>query len=191
MFEWSVKYYVDFINNFMLTFRQYLSEIFRGDQTPNRGEPHPDHPDRTIDKEDYVVYHHKPRGENGFVISDKTIHTSFMKSPTGDHHWEVLFSVGGTHSNNPTHDFPSDVTKRVFDHFSHFVSSQIHKNGKPPVFIYDTTHPKKHRIYQAGARRLGIKAQNLAPLDKELDRGGSRSSRRENEPWLPWLPVAE
>ena len=55
--------------------------------------------------------------------------------------------------------FPSHVTKAAFDHIHHFVRSRGIKN-----IMYYTPDKKKHRIYQAGAKKLGITAVNMSYL---------------------------
>jgi len=152
----------------MFTFRQYLSEIFRPGSTYRATDTHPD---IIHDSDERVAYVHKTMDEQGKAISVKTIRTEFMN--LGQNNWEVMFSVGGSHATErSSKHFPTDVAKKVFDHITHFVQTQQGLSGKKPFLQYDTVHPKKHRIYQAGAKRLGIVASNISalPPDKELDR---------------------
>jgi hypothetical protein len=65
------------------------------------------------------------------------------------------FSFSTVRSRN----FPSHVTRSVFDHIHHFVRSRGIKN-----IMYYTPDKKKHRIYQAGAKKLGITAVNMSYL---------------------------
>ena len=156
------------INNSMLTFRQYLAEIFRPSAVYRAKEKHPD---VTHDSDERVSYANITKDSKGKPISAKTIRTDFMNM--GQNNWEVLFSVGGYHGiEDPSKEFPSDVARKVFDHISHFVQTQHELSGKKPFLQYDTEHPKKHRIYQAGAKRLKIVASNVSalPPNKELDR---------------------
>ena len=86
----------------------------------------------------------------------------------------------------------TDVTKKVFDHMSHFVNAHRFVTRANPTIQYDTTNPKKHRIYQAAAKRLGITAENNSPIDHDLDRGARHERRatqqHDEEPWIiePW-----
>ncbi len=129
-----------------------------------------------------VEYHFTPTDKEGKPMHSRAIKTTFLSAGPKDR-WEVMFKVGGVHSNDPSHEFPSHVTQRVFDHMAHFVDTTRELIGKSPTLIYDTTHPRKHRIYQLAAKRLGVKAENMAPwLDPELERGGKRKSTRDDEP---------
>jgi len=158
----------------MLRFNQYLSEIF---STAKKHSVQGSHPDLRRDNEEMVEYHFTPTDKEGKPMHSRAIKTTFLSAGPKDR-WEVMFKVGGVHSNDPSHEFPSDVTKRVFDHISHFVQTKREVIGNSPTLIYDTQHPKKHRIYQTGAKRLGIRAENMAPLDPELDRGGNKKKQQ-------------
>ena len=184
----------------MLTFKQYLSEIFK----PTRGGEHVlDHPDlvrpqqdrwteltKKPDDAEMIEYHHTPKDRTGATIHAKKIRTSFIKA--GDNRWEAIFTVGGTTYTHGNMNFPSDVTKKVFDHMSHFVNAHRFVTRANPTIQYDTTNPKKHRIYQAAAKRLGITAENNSPIDHDLDRGARHERRatqqHDEEPWIiePW-----
>jgi len=63
---------------------------------------------------------------------------------------EFTFSTVGSRN------FPSHVTRSVFDHIHHFVRSRGINN-----IMYYTRDMKKHRIYQAAAQRLGVTAVNM------------------------------
>jgi len=99
-----------------------------------------------------------------------------------------MFTVGGRTSSLGHKDFPSDVTAKVFDHISHFVRAHSLVARATPKITYDTTHPKKHRIYQAAAKRLGIEAENTSEdyLDPDYERSSRRPPRRvdTDEPWI-------
>jgi len=176
----------------MLRFKQYLSEIFRphggmgehGLDHPDLLRPHQDRWTNLLKKPDdaqTVLYYHTPKDKEGKLISGKTIRTSFVKH--GENRWDVMFTVGGTTYTHGNQNFPSDVTKKVFDHISHFVKAHRFVTGANPTITYDTTHPKKHRIYQAAAKRLGIEAQNSTDyLDPEYDRSLRRVDT--DEPWI-------
>jgi hypothetical protein len=179
-----------------MSFKEYLKEIFRpqyglgehGLDHPDLVRPHQDRWTNLLKKPDdaqTVEYHYTPKDRTGVPIHDKAIRTSFVKH--GENRWDVMFTVGGRTSSLGHQDFPSDVTKRVFDHISHFVKVHSLVAKATPIITYDTTHPKKHRIYQAAAKRLGIEAQNSTDyLDPEYDRSSRPSSRRthSDEPWI-------
>jgi hypothetical protein len=99
-----------------------------------------------------------------------------------------MFTVGGRTSSLGHKDFPSDVTAKVFDHISHFVKAHSLVARATPKITYDTTHPKKHRIYQAAAKRLGIEAENTSEdwLDPDYERSSRQPPRRvdTDEPWI-------
>jgi hypothetical protein len=187
----------------MLTFKQYLSEIFK----PTRGGEHVlDHPDlvrphqdrwteltKKPDDAEMIEYHHIPKDKLGVPIHAKKIRTSFIKA--GDNRWEVVFTVGATARTQRNMNFPSDVTKKVFDHISHFVNAHRFMTRANPTIQYDTKNPKKHRIYQAAAKRLGITAENNSTLNPNLDKGGKHERggdheehEEHEEPWIiePW-----
>ena len=185
----------------MLRFKQYLSEIFRPHYgLGEHGLDHPDlvrpHQDRWTeltkkpDDAEMIEYHHIPKDKLGVPIHAKKIRTSFIKA--GDNRWEAIFTVGGRTRTHGNMNFPSDVTKKVFDHISHFVNAHRFVTRANPTIQYDTTNPKKHRIYQAAAKRLGITAENNSPIDHDLDRGARHERRatqqHDEEPWIvePW-----
>jgi hypothetical protein len=137
------------------------------------------------DDAEMTEYHYTPKDRTGTPIHAKKIRTSFIKH--GENRWDVMFTVGGTTYTHGNQNFPSDVTKKVFDHISHFVKAHRFVTGANPTITYDTTHPKKHRIYQAAAKRLGIEAQNSTDyLDPEYDRSSRQPPRRvdTDEPWI-------
>lgn len=155
-----------FIHIFMLTFRQYLSEIFRQEGTYTVDQP--SHPDLRKDSDEEVYYVHTPKNAKGEPIRNQEVRTSFFR--TGENSWDVTFSVGGSTRTKGSSQFPSHITKKVFDHFKHFVDTTKQLAGKAPHIQYETTHPKKHRIYQAVAKRLGVTAENTGGwLDDDPD----------------------
>lgn len=158
----------------MLTFRQYITEIFRQQGTYSIDQPK--HPDLRTDSDEEVYYVHTPKNAKGEPINSQKIRTSFVR--TGDNRWDVTFSVGGSTGTKSQSHFPSHVTNRVFDHFKHFVDTTKQLSGKAPHIQYETTHPKKHRIYQAVAKRLGVTAENTGGwLDDELGEVGQSELR--------------
>lgn len=156
----------------MLRFQQYLSEIFRVTEKELKT-----HPDLTRDEELSRDYVYEPKDESGKSVRHGVIKTHLGRyHPTSDR-WYVHFTVGGSHSSLPTQDFPSNVTKRVFDHIQHHVARHRSETGESPVIVYDTAHPKKERIYKAAGKRLGIKVVNTGVLDTDLDRKERRTGR--------------
>ena len=168
----------------MLTFRQYITEIFRQQGTYSIDQSnHPDllsrrrrvllgFDDNDIDR----LYEYTPKNAKGEPITSQRIRTFFEK--TEKNSWAVTFSVGGATRTKGEAHFPSHVTQKVFDHFKHFVDTTKQLSGKAPHIQYDTTHPKKHRIYQAVAKRLGVTAENMVGwLDDELNEVGQSGSR--------------
>jgi len=117
-------------------------------------------------------YHHTPKDRTGVPIHAKKIRTSFIKA--GDNRWEVVFTVGATARTQRNMNFPSDVTKKVFDHISHFVNAHRFMTRANPTIQYDTKNPKKHRIYQAAAKRLTLCsfASLISPLSPVHSYGG-------------------
>ena len=171
----------------MKSFQQYLLEIFRPKQEYSHRRRHPDLVRVWPKDKEFINYRHIPKGKDGKPDHEKKILTTFLKNE--DHHWDVTFTVGGRISPDDSfdsQDFPSDVTKRVFDHVEHFVKNHRATTGYNPSITYDTTHPKKHRIYQTAARRLGIKAQNDSEdhLNIFYDRPGANlgPKNRKDEP---------
>jgi hypothetical protein len=138
------------------------------------------------DDAEIIAYHHTPKDRTGVPIHNKEIRTSFVKH--AENRWDVMFTVGGRTSSLGHKDFPSDVTKKVFDHISHFVKAHSLVARATPKITYDTTHPKKHRIYQAAAKRLGIEAENTSEdwLDPDYERSSRQPPRRvdTDEPWI-------
>ena len=173
----------------MKSFQQYLSEILTPKQEYQHRRKHPDLVKDITDKE-FINYIHTPKGKDGKPDGEKRIRTSFLKH--GDHRWDVMFTVGGSTSSDAfdLQEFPSTVTKRVFDHVEHFVKTHRAKTGYNPMITYDTTHPKKHRIYQAAARRLGIQAQNHSEhyLDTFYDRPLGPKNMEDDQPWIGGAP---
>ena len=171
----------------MKSFQQYLLEIFRPKQEYSHRRRHPDLVRVWPKDKEFINYRHIPKGKDGKPDHEKKILTTFLKNE--DHHWDVMFTVGGRISPDDSfdsQDFPSDVTKRVFDHVEHFVKNHRATTGYNPSITYDTTHPKKHRIYQTAAKRLGIKAQNDSEdhLNIFYDRPGANlgPKNRKDEP---------
>lgn len=156
----------------MLRFRQYLSEIFRVTEKELKS-----HPELTRDEELSRDYVYEPKDESGKSVRHGVIRTHIGRYHPDSHKWNVHFTVGGSHSWLPTQDFPSNVTKVVFDHIQHHVARHRSETGESPVLVYDTAHPKKERIYKAAAKRLGIKAVNTGVLDTDLDRKERRTGR--------------
>ena len=175
----------------MKSFQQYLSEIFRPKQEYSHRRRHPDLVRVWPKDKEFINYRHIPKGKDGKPDHEKKILTTFLKH--ADHRWDVMFTVGGSTSSDPfdPQEFPSDVTKRVFDHVEHFVKNYRATTGYNPNITYDTTHPKKHRIYQSAARRLGIEAQNHSEhyLDTFYDRPlGPKNTGGDDEPWIGGAP---
>jgi hypothetical protein len=147
----------------MKNFKTYLLEIFNQNKTELE-----DHPDLLKDQDDpstdknKFVYSYIPNDDEGNPIKDREIRTWMLKNKQGD--WETSFTVGGTTETKEDKEFPSDVTERVFGHLMHFVDTVKRKLGNPPTIKYETLNKKKHRIYQAVAKRLGTKAQNMQTL---------------------------
>ena len=175
----------------MKSFQQYLSEIFRPKQEYSHRRRHPDLVRVWPKDKEFINYRHIPKGKDGKPDHEKKILTTFLKH--ADHRWDVMFTVGGRTSSDPfdPQEFPSDVTKKVFDHVEHFVKNYRATTGYNPSITYDTTHPKKHRIYQSAARRLGIEAQNHSEhyLDTFYDRPlGPKNTGGDDEPWIGGAP---
>lgn len=128
----------------------------------------PRHPDLRSDSGDYVEYLHIPKDPKvSDPRQDRTgkIRTQIVRiGPTEDNRWEVMFSVGGRFGHVGSREFPSHVTSKVFDHLQHFVDTQRQLQGNPTIH-FDTTDPKRHKIYMAAANRLGVKAVNWAPIE--------------------------
>jgi hypothetical protein len=149
----------------MKKFKTYLLEIFNQNKTES--EDHPDllkdqNEDDTSTDKNKFVYSHIPKDENGNPMKDREIRTWMLKNKEGD--WETSFTVGGTNVTKQEKEFPADVTERVFGHLKHFVDTVKKNSGNPPTIRYETPNKKKHRIYQAVARRLGVKATNMEIL---------------------------
>ena len=160
---------VVFINIFnMKSFRQYLNEIFRPQKAYSN--PAERHPDMVHDDDGYVSYRHQPKDAEGKTIKEKEIHTTIARfSPHHpDNQWEISFAVGGKMTDKYSKEFPSDVTKRVFDHVQHFVETQRRLQPKDPLqLMYDTSNPKKDRIYQKAGKRLGVKMFNVGAVVRQ------------------------
>lgn len=154
----------------MLTFRQYITEIFRVTEKELKS-----HPELTRDEELSRDYVYEPKDESGKSVRHGVIRTHIGRYYPTSHRWHVHFTVGGSHSWLPTQNFPSDVTKRVFDHIQHHVARHRSETGESPVLVYDTAHPKKERIYKAVGKRLKIKTINMGVLDTDLDRRERRT----------------
>ena len=177
-----------------MSFKQYLNEIFRpGAYRYKRDDPkHPDmvaHTQTKQGRDDFFVYQYTPKDREGNPIKNKTIVTSIMKAGghPDNHRWDIMFTVGGRMGGTTNSSFPSDVTHRVYDHLTHFVDTYRQKTGMSPMIQYDTTHPKKDRIYQMAAKRLNIKAENATGwVDPDLERSRPRERRRthDEEPWI-------
>jgi len=146
----------------VLNFRSYISEIFQKDSgsSDQHGEHHPDLI-TPPDSNHVLEYSYTPKDAQGNDIKEKSILTRFYHERGNS--WNMVFSVGSrTDALNTTHDFPTDITKKVHEHLTHFVNRWRNKKGQDPVLEYKTKHPKKHRIYQMVAKRLGIRAENIA-----------------------------
>lgn len=156
----------------MKSFRQYLSEIINPTRVDIKS-----HPDLSQESALSRAYIFEPKDESGKPVRHGVIRTFFDRYHPESHKWNIHFTVGGSHSWLPTQDFPSDVTKIVFDHIQHHIARHREETGKSPIFVYDTAHPKKERIYRAGARRLGVKIVNTGVLDLDLDQPSRRVPR--------------
>lgn len=146
----------------MKSFKEFLVEIFNKNKT--QSEDHPDllrdqNQDNSPENENKFVYSYVPKDNEGNPINSRAIRTWMLKNKEGD--WETSFTVGGTNVTKKESEFPADVTKRVFGHVQHFVDTIKRKSGKPPTIKYETPNKKKHRIYQAAAKRLGVTAKNM------------------------------
>lgn len=167
------------LNSIMKSFRKYLSEIFRQQGTYSIKQEK--HPDLKHDSDEEVTYAFTPTNTRGEPDFKRKVRTTFMK--TGKNTWEAMFTVGGSTHYDPGEDFPSHVTKKVFDHVKHFVDTTTELAGKAPNIEYQTSHPKKERIYQAVAKRLGVRAENTGGyLDPEYDTRRNRRKHHEEEP---------
>jgi hypothetical protein len=149
----------------MKRFKTYLSEIFNNNKTES--EDHPDllkdqNEDDTLTDKNKFVYSYIPKDEEGNLLKNRAIRTWMLKTKEGD--WETSFTVGGTNVTKEEKEFPADVTERVFGHLKHFVDTVKKNLGNPPTIKYETRNKKKHRIYQAVAKRLGTKATNMEIL---------------------------
>lgn len=146
----------------MKKFKEYLLEIFNRNKT--EVEDHPDYlkGDGGATDENKFVYSYVPKDDKGNPIKNREIRTWMLKNKGGD--WETTFTVGGTHETKHGAEFPSDVTQRVFGHLQHFVDAVNKRTGTPPRIKYETVNKKKHRIYQAVAKRLGTTAKNMQTL---------------------------
>jgi hypothetical protein len=169
------------------SFKQFISEIFRPVKTYTTKDPK--HPDLKIGSDSRMKYTHRFFDDLGEPILDKDITTDFVRvsdphspmmrerlekegikiEPHNPNTWEATFTVGGLHSKYPTQNFPSDIAKKIFDHFAHFAQTTKELTGESPILHYETPHPKKHRIYQSAAKILGVKATNLQTLNPEYD----------------------
>jgi len=147
----------------MKRFKTYLLEIFNTNKKISDDHPDllKDQNDTSTDKNKFV-YSYIPKDNEGNPIKDRELRTWMLRNKQGN--WETSFTVGGTTETKEDKEFPSDVTERVFGHIQHFVDTVKRNSGNSPIFTYETRNKKKHRIYQAVAKKLGVKAQNMEIL---------------------------
>jgi hypothetical protein len=152
----------------MKSFTQYLSEIFSVSSSKKANTDY--HPDLEQANDENVIYHHSSNGKRirthlSSISAGHDFTGNQMRKIPDDvdrnNVWEVDFTVNGKWDKGESAgEFPSDVTKKVFDHLNHFVNRAKDYYGAPHL-VYTTANEKKHRIYQGAARRLGVQATNL------------------------------
>ena len=137
----------------MKSFKKYISEIFDSSEKPYTAWDRK-HPDNYRDLHDTVGYRHIIPGVDG--EEDTQIQTNFKEvDPNHDEFggaWKVEFSVNGKHHADPKKVFPSHISKIVFDHLNHFVSTREPRKGL--VFVTDDS--RKSRIYTGVAKKLNV-----------------------------------
>lgn len=142
----------------MLTFRQYITEIF---DTPTGEVPHhhpdyefvPGHPGSLYSSKKTHVY----RGH--IKDDDAEYRLRFFARMTEDDVSDVEFTV------NHLYDAPN---QRIPTHHAFAIGNKLNEyfhhhmmTVKPRMITYDTDDLSKHRIYQGIAERYGVTARNL------------------------------
>lgn len=143
----------------MKSFKQHIFEIFDSAKPYTSGVTHPDLAPEESD-EDTLTYIHTPRDQKYNKIPEKEIRTTFMRTGSGPHEWDMEFSIGGKFETPSTLKFPEEVTRKVFDHAKHFMDTHKETHGAMPSFIYGTRNSRKDRLFQLIAQKLGVKATN-------------------------------
>tara|TARA_R110000868_G_scaffold409365_1_gene694710 strand:+ start:613 stop:1068 length:456 start_codon:yes stop_codon:yes gene_type:complete len=138
----------------MKSFKKYISEIFDSSKKPYTSWDRK-HPDNYLDHSDIVSYRHTIPGVNG--EADTQIRTNFKEiDPDHDEYggaWKAEFSVNGKYHADPKNLFPAHISKIVFDHLNHFVTTREPRKG----LVFVTDDPRKSRIYTGVAKKLNVR----------------------------------
>lgn len=143
----------------MKTFKQYISEIFDSSKIYTSKDIHPDLVPEESDN-DTLTYIFTPRDAKYNPIRERQIRTVFMRTGNQGNEWDMEFTIGGKYQNPAAGQFPEEATKKIFDHSKHFMDLHREAQGTLPRIVYGTTHPRKHRLFQAIAKKLGVEATN-------------------------------